>query len=183
MKVKKSNEELCMWCGRESATEEHHLFRRSISPQLKDDPNNKVKLGRICHRYATENKEIEELFQKYFFLRPEAEELSVEYIAEEMKKRPVLSPRDIMRFRNFLAATYSFKSAKYNELNNQKPFLVEKYWQDCEGKSEARAERLYAMNEGQEYNRLKTGLKGLEKLISALRTSHEQVVREAQNYF
>jgi len=175
--------EFCKWCGRNQVEEgEHHLFRRSTSPELIDDPKNKVELCVSCHRYATESKEVEQLFQEYFFLKPEVEKLTVDYVAEFMKSQSVISPRDIMRFRNFLAAEYFFLDNRYIELERQRPFAIEKF--RAEVKSDTRAQNQYEMTaEGMVHKELKTRLKSIEKMLSALRTSHEQMQKEGQMIF
>lgn len=178
------NDNLCRWCGRNEATDEHHLFRRSTSPGMVDDPNNKVKLCRTCHRYATDEQEFERLLQEYFFLKPEVTKLTKDYIAERMKDGDMLSPRDVTRFRNFLAGEYSFLNDRFVDLEKKKPFAVEDFKKNEGVKSEARAERLYQMTEdGVLYGILYRELKVIEKMLSALRTTHEQYQAEGRNTF
>jgi hypothetical protein len=176
--------EYCAWCGREPITGEHHLFRRSTSPEMIDDPNNKIELGANCHKYATEHKEVEQLFQEYFFLRPEKENLSTEYIAARMKSGEILSPRDVSRYRNYLAGEFSFLTEQFIELDHKKPFAVENY-KKLEGvNSEARAERLYLMSDdGMMYNKIGARLKVIIKMLSALRTTLDLMIKESQNIF
>ncbi len=176
--------EFCMWCGRNPASDEHHLFRRSASPKIIDDSKNKVKLCRTCHEYATNEKEVEQLFQEYFFLKPEQEKLSIDYVAEQMKSGGVISPRDISRFRNYLAGEYFFFSDRFVELERRKQFAVEEFKKEEGVKSEARAERMYQMtDDGLLYMELRQKLKALEKMLSALRTAFEQYIKEGQNIF
>ena len=104
-----------MWCGNEPATDAHHLFPRSKSPQLINDKNNLVKLGRKCHSYATNNQEVLTLFQWYFFLRPQPEQLTIEYIANQLKDKEILSPRDVTRYKSYLSGEYYFLNARYVE--------------------------------------------------------------------
>lgn len=175
-----------MWCGRNPVEpgEGHHLFRRSTSPGMIDDPKNKVHLCSQCHRYATDEEAVERLFQEYFFLKPECEDLNIDYVAERMRDGIMLSPRDVSRFRNYLAGEYSFFSNRFIELEKKKPFQVEEFKKDDAVKSEARAERLYQMTEdGLLYSELQRRLKVIEKLLSALRTVHEQYQAEGRNNF
>lgn len=175
-------EKYCAWCGFREASDEHHIFRRSTSPGMIDDPENKVRLCRICHRYATEQKEVEQMFQHYFFLKEKEPEISIGYIARMMRDQEYLSPRDVTRYRSYLAAEYQFGSEQMVELEKQRPFLIEKLRHEV--KSDKRAEVKYDMTpEGQAYNAVKSALKSMEKLMSALRTVHEQYQSESKNIF
>src|SRR3989338_8856441 len=105
------NQQWCIWCGNEPATDAAHLFRRSTSPQLKEDPENIIKLGRRCHRYATENREFEQLLQEKFFLKKPIE-LTVLGVQETMRSGIQLSPREVMEFRRYLAGEFSYLSSE-----------------------------------------------------------------------
>ena len=166
----------CRWCGKPS-DDTHHLFRRSTSPEMIDDPNNHARLCRLCHQYATKYKEVEQLFQYYFFLKPEQEKITVEHIAKSMQDMSYLSPRDVARFRNFLAGEYCFLSNRFQDLERQEPFMWEQLRKTV--KSDARADKLYRHTEqGIEQNDLKQELKKMEKMLSALKTNHEQLMKE-----
>ena len=175
-------ETYCSWCGFREAADTHHLFRRSTSPAMIEDPLNKVRLCRTCHRYATDDKDVEEMFQQYFFLKERDPILSIPYIARAMRDQDYLSPRDVTRYRSYISAEYQFGSEQMIELEKQRPFLIEKLRADV--KSDKRAETKYDMTpEGQAYNALRSRLKSMEKLMSALRTIHEQYQSESKNIF
>ena len=58
--------------------------------------------------YATNNQEVLTLFQWYFFLRPQPEQLTIEYIANQLKDKEILSPRDVTRYKSYLSGEYYF---------------------------------------------------------------------------
>ena len=67
--VKETNEDKkCFYCGitfwSAGGLEQHHLYRRSVYPELKRNLKNIVWLCFKCHKRATENKEFEENLQK-----------------------------------------------------------------------------------------------------------------------
>lgn len=171
----------CSWCGNEPATDEHHLFRRSTNPQLKEDANNIIRLGPNCHKYATENREFEVLLQEYFFLKPEVK-LSVENIAKFMREKKFISPRDTVRFRNYLAGQFQFISARFSEIITRKPSV----WGEIRetAKSTNEANTLYDVSpDGVEIRVYRYELDAIEKMLSALRSILEQYQTESRNMF
>jgi hypothetical protein len=94
-----------------------------------------------------------------------------------MQDMSYLSPRDICRFRNFLAGQYCFLSARFQELERQEPFMWEELRKTVQ--SDARADKLYRRTvQGIEQNDLKQELKKMEKMLSSLKTNHEQLMKE-----
>lgn len=59
----------CALCPR-VATDLHHIYRRSLRPDLKENPDNLISLCRICHRMATEARKFEEYIQDKFYPNP-----------------------------------------------------------------------------------------------------------------
>jgi hypothetical protein len=175
-------EKQCRWCGREGS-DEHHLFRRSSSPQLIDDENNKVTLCRQCHDYATKNKDFEVLLQTLFFLKPEPK-LTLDSIAQVMMDQNIIPPRDITRFRQWLAADYAFTNEELIALEMQEPAAWEEL-RSMEGvKSDTRATKLLAMSElGLKINSCRKRLRTLEKMMSALKGLIERLNNEAYNSY
>lgn len=58
---------LCPVCGNESATDEHHLYRRGSHPDKIDERRNKIKIGRRCHERTEREPEFYEGLQKIFY--------------------------------------------------------------------------------------------------------------------
>lgn len=173
------DKKLCAWCGKDVGTDIHHLFKRSTSPQLKEDPNNMVLLCRLCHTYADE-PQFAELLVKTFFLQERPQKITLEYIAQQLTTRKFFSPAEIVQFRNFIAGEYYFQSTTYADAELEKAQLAvanrDKFkhktdledWlniQDC-GKNAIACHRL---------------LNALEQLQSALFTQHRQFEKEAKN--
>lgn len=177
-----SDLERCAWCGNEPATDEHHLFRRSTSPEMVEEKENLVKLGRRCHDFATRFPDVEKLFQEYFFLKQDKVALTVEFIADRMKNQEILSPRDIDRYRRFLAAQYFFFSEEYRRLEAEEPFHWNKLREGV--KSDTRADKMYGMTDvGIKHHNLKLRLKEIEKMMSSLKGAIEQFKNEGFNIF
>lgn len=63
----------CFYCDTSKLAaghlEAHHVFRRSTSPELKDDPENLMLLCPKCHYRATHEREFEVLLQTLWQLR------------------------------------------------------------------------------------------------------------------
>jgi hypothetical protein len=170
----------CKWCGNQ-ASDMHHLFRRSTSPQLKEDPNNLIPLCRLCHKYATENREFERLLQEKFFLKKDIE-LTTENIQEALRSNIPLSPREIADFRKYLAGEFSFLASRLEEVKRKKPEEWNKLRPNF--KSDTACERAWEATEfGLEEMSLKLKLKSMEKMLSALRGMHELKVAEGYNQF
>lgn len=61
----------CANCGKKGViVEEHHLYRRSLRPDLKSDPQNKVEICVWCHRVVTESRAAEEALQQKLYPNP-----------------------------------------------------------------------------------------------------------------
>lgn len=147
-----------------------------------DDPNNIVRLCRVCHGYATNDGETEQMYQHYFFLRERTPTITETYIATQMRDREYISPRDVTRYRSYLSGAYMFGSERLIQLEKTRPFEIEALRPSV--KSDKRAEIQYDMTEnGQIYNELKSRLKVMEKMMSALRAIHEQYQRESSNQY
>jgi hypothetical protein len=173
--------ERCAWCGYNEATDAHHLFRRSTSPELIDDPANKIKLCWRCHKYATDSKEFEQLLQTHFFLKPERE-LTMELVESEMKAGTSISPRDLARYRNFLAAHFASLSDEIGEIEKCYPLI----WTEIRAQvtSDTQAERLYdGTPQGIRRTTLKIQLKKLEKMMSSLKTTLDVMNAENRNLY
>lgn len=169
----------CFWCGKE-AVDTHHLFRRSSKPEWIENPDNLLPLCRKCHDYATNEKVFEELLQQTFFAKQREPKLSIEYIAKELQERSNISPREIVRFRNWLAGEYVFLSTRYVEAKIQKAITFHSYAQVA--KSMAAAEREVDVTiEGKECEFYKQQLASIEQLQSALFTAHRQLEKESYN--
>jgi hypothetical protein len=172
----------CQWCGREGS-DGHHLFRRSSAPNLIDDKNNIITLCRQCHDYATKNKDFENILQRVFFLQPDPE-LSVGGISKVMMDQSIIAPRDIARFRSWLAAEYAFVNDELIGLEMMEPKEWEAIRSREEVKSDTRATKILAMSElGLAMNRRKKYLRSLEKLMSALKGLIERLNNEAYNSY
>jgi hypothetical protein len=171
---------ICKWCGR-AAVDMHHLFRRSTSPQLKDDPNNVIPLCRLCHKYATEVREFEKMLQEKFFLKKDIE-LSVENIQEALRTNYQMAPREIDDFRRFLSGEFSYLSTQLEEVKMKKPDEWNKLRDSF--KSDTACERAWESTEsGIKEMKLKLKLKSIEKMLSTLRGTFELKVAEGYNNF
>lgn len=72
--VKTHEEKECFYCGKTfwiQGLDQHHVYRRSTHPELKDDPKNIMWLCRQHHDKATLEKEFEENLQKLWKIRHE----------------------------------------------------------------------------------------------------------------
>ncbi|MFZ6015041.1 MAG: HNH endonuclease [Patescibacteria group bacterium] len=52
----------CEYCGRWCDSGEsviHHLYQRSLRPDLIDDPKNKITLCGMCHKLVHDNRKLE----------------------------------------------------------------------------------------------------------------------------
>lgn len=170
----------CCWCGN-MASEIHHIFRRSSSPELINDPNNFAELCRRCHQYATDNKEFEQLLQTRFFLKEE-KELSLENIQDAMRGSEQLSPKEINDYLRYLCAEQSYYTELLGYVIKNKPPIYAEI--KSRSKSMAEADREWECSE--------TGLKQyeLESLIdrckilkSSLRIMWEMIQSEGHNQF
>lgn len=180
--ISNTMEKQCRWCGK-SADDSHHLFRRSADPSLIDDENNKINLCRICHEYATKHKVFEELLQQIFFLRPEIK-LTLKNIAQTMVDQSVIAPRDITRFRQWLAGDYAFVNEELTQLEMQEPMAWEKIRSQEGVKSDTRATKLLAMSElGLKINSCRKRLRTLEKMMSALKGLIDRINNESFNAY
>lgn len=172
--------EPCNWCGRRESCDTHHLVRRSDRPDLITEPKNLVRLCRECHDWATKDKSFEIILQQYFFARIREPKLSVEYIAEQLKERSFISPRDVVRWRNWLAGEYTFLSARYVEAKIQKSITFSS--QRPKHRSKADAELAVGItDEGREVEYYKSVLASIEQMQSALFTTHRQYEKESYN--
>jgi len=173
--------EFCSWCGYNAATDGHHLFTRAGSPELIEAKENIVDLCRRCHELVTNSREFAQLMQIYFFAKPERK-LSEKKITEHMDSGEQISPRDLARYRNFLAAQFSFYTEELLELEKRYPIVWNEIRKDV--KSDTAAERLYdATEQGLKRSELRARLKKLEKLMSALKTTLEVMNHEARNQY
>jgi hypothetical protein len=57
-------------CGRWDYLEAHHLYLRSLRPDLVKDPRNILKICRECHRKATDIKSFQEELQQKYYPKP-----------------------------------------------------------------------------------------------------------------
>lgn len=177
-----SMQKFCDWCGNRPATDTHHLFRRSTSPELVAEKANLIDLCRICHDIATKSLAFEKLLQEYFFAKQDQPALSLANIAQKMRDMEYLSPRDIDRYRRFLAGWYAFLSEEWRIQEMNRPEV----WSELrEGvKSDNRADRMYdATPAGLKQIGLKSEMKVIEKMLSSLKGAHEQYQKEGYNSF
>lgn len=52
---------ICEICGKERATEPHHVLKQGAYPSHKYDPNICLHVGRACHNFVETNREVGEL--------------------------------------------------------------------------------------------------------------------------
>lgn len=173
---------LCAWCGFREATDVHHLIRRSADPSLIDNPLNHIELCRVCHDLATNSKEFERILQVYFIAKQDEPKITLEYIAGRLKDADFLSPRDIVKFRNWLAGEYFFLSARYIEAKMSRTALLEKERRLQKSMVDAELQ-VDNSDTGRDFVQYKYLLKAIEEIQSALFTAIRQHERERNNSY
>ena len=99
-----------------------------------------------------------------------------------MRELDYLSPRDIDRYRRFLAGQFEFLSEDWRLLEMGRQDEWNKLRDGV--KSDTRADRLYdATLAGLKQITLKSQLKSIEKMLSSLKGAQDQYHREAYNNF
>lgn len=58
---------LCAYCGHNTATDQHHLMKRSTHPELINDPKNLVGLCGICHHRTKTDAAFLKALQEIFY--------------------------------------------------------------------------------------------------------------------
>ncbi|HDM31807.1 MAG TPA: hypothetical protein ENG32_00330 [bacterium] len=109
-------------------------------------------------------------------------ELTIERIAEILKTKDELTPQEVMKFREFLAAEYFYLGMELAMILMKKPEV----WKNIRKsvKSDRKADMEYDATEwGKKEIVLKMKLKGIEKMLSALRSTLEIQQGEAMNLY
>jgi len=170
--MEKISDQSCRWCGK-PATDGHHLFRRSDIPEMIDDPNNIIPLCRECHGYATNYKQIEQMFQRAFFLQNQRDVLSLEYIQDRLKDDfRIIAPAEVCDFRRYLAGEFSWISQQLEDIEKKYAEIFTKLRETTT--SDRQAERLYDMSpDGVDRICYKSQCRRMSKMMSSLKTMHE----------
>ena len=163
---------LCAYCGNREATDEHHLLKRSTSPELKQELKNLVKLCRVCHTRTETDMDFAEGLRLMFyywnkanldlFLRAQA---SVEALLQG-KEVEYLTPAMADHYLQLANAAYSFYSERLAECEQEyAPYFVAR-----PEKTNKSIEMEWGCTErGREMIVAKRKTKSLEKLMSNLR--------------
>ena len=176
----------CAYCGNQDGGEEHHLLKRSTSPELIDDPKNKVRLCWKCHRRTQEDPEFHRALQQIFFywrpinaemfLRAEA---SLEALLEG-KEIEFATPAMVDHYLRLAGASYAHYSEMMSwcEKGEAEFFVAMK----SEGRSNGEIKMEWGCTEkGKEMIDFKRKLKSLEKLQSNMRASLKRFETERFN--
>ena len=162
----------CAWCGQQSS-DTHHLFKRSTSPELIDDPKNQVRLCRNCHIRTESDTEFAKNLREALlwkpanldiFLRAQA---SLEAILNG-QNTDYLTPQLADNYLQLSGAAYNFYSEQLAGLERlEAPFYLE----TKKDKTEKEVKMLWNTTEsGQKMITYKAKLKALEKTMSNLRS-------------
>ncbi len=58
--------ELCLYCGKNIADQEHHVIKRSERPDLIDDKRNKIFICSECHSQTENSQDFYKKLQRIF---------------------------------------------------------------------------------------------------------------------
>jgi len=109
-------------------------------------------------------------------------ELTVEKIAEYLKKKDELTPQEVIKFREYLSAEFFYLGMELAMILIKKAEI----WKEVRKKvkSDKKADIEYELTEyGKKEIALKMKLKGMEKMLSSLRTTFEAQQGEAMNLY
>ena len=163
---------LCRYCGNRIGSEGHHLFKRSTSPELADDPKNLVKLCFKCHARTEDDHDFLVALQEIFFnwnpanldifLRAQA---SIDDLLNG-KCIEYLTPQMTDNYLTLAGASYAYYSEQLATLEK----LEALFFVSQEG-TNSKIQMLWnATTDGQKMIDYKRKLKSLEKTMSNLRT-------------
>jgi len=175
---------LCAYCGNEPGTEEHHLIKRSLAPELKDDPKNKVRLCWKCHRRTEEDMAFQQGLIEIFTFRPINLEMFTRAQASisallDGKDISFLTPAMVDHYLQLASAGYSHFSERMGQLEQEyAPFFLAR--NEEKNNKEIEMEWL-CTPAGREMNTIKRKLKSLEKIMSNLRARMKRLEMEYFN--
>ena len=109
-------------------------------------------------------------------------ELTVEKIAEYLKNKDELTPQEVIKFREYLSAEFFYLGMELAMILIKKAEI----WKEVRKKvkSDKKADIEYELTEyGKKEIALKMKLKGMEKMLSSLRTTFEAQQGEAMNLY
>ena len=173
----------CMWCA-SPATETHHLIRRSLEPKFINEPANLINLCSACHRLCTESKQVETMFQYYFFNKKEEKVITLKRIIETVELNRIISPRELAEYHMYLASCYAKLNERYKCLIDVETAV----WGQIRAKegitSDKQADKEWEKTpEGLEMRKMKYDFKTVEKLMSAIKQAQYQQRVEAKNQY
>ena len=108
--------------------------------------------------------------------------LTIEKIAEYLKRKNDLTPSEVVKFREYLSSQYFYLGMELAMILMKKSEI----WKEIREKvkSDKRADIEYNLTEyGKKETLLKMRLKTMEKMLSALRTTFEAQQGEAMNLY
>ena len=108
--------------------------------------------------------------------------LTIEKIAEYLKRKNDLTPSEVVKFREYLSSQYFYLGMELAMILMKKSEIWKKIREKV--KSDKRADIEYNLTEyGKKETLLKMRLKTMEKMLSALRTTFEAQQGEAMNLY
>ena len=173
----------CRWCNAE-ANERHHLFRRSTNPGMKEDKSNLVLLCHACHKSCTENRDVELLFQAYFFNKQDEKVITLKRIIDTTNLNRIISPRELAEYHLFLASEYARLNERYKDLKEAEINALGEI-RDREGiTSDKQADREWGKTpEGKELRNMDIDFKKIKVLLAAIKNMQWHQRTEARNQY
>lgn len=175
----------CVYCG-QAGTEQHHLLKRSVRPDLVDDPKNKVWLCNPCHaRTETDNSFLVALQQIFWEWKPANVDLftraqaTIEAI-ESGSLTDYTTPAMVDQYLQLATAKYAYVSEQLGQLEiAQAEYFTVNSDEELTNKE---LEMAWKITEtGKRQVELSRKIKTLEKLMSTFKAKLRRLEMERWN--